>query len=226
MTEYKQLADTPRQSILDKDATLADGSRAAADYDNSTELDLVADAYLFVGYDTTAPTAGDLVAELYNLTGDGETPEMFQTGGDGTVGRDVNPSRGLVGTFTAINPSIKTGTITGATAANPVVISDTAHGLTGITHTYISGVGGMTEINDRFFEVERIDDDSYRLLGENGSGHTAYTSGGTWWEVDVLEIKNLPLGPNGNRFVVENVSGQLFGAEWELKAKPKKAQSA
>lgn len=225
MTEFKQLADTLRQDLMDTDATLATTNRASADYDNSSELDLVADVWLFVPYDTTPPSASDSVAELYVLYGDGETPEMFSTGGDGTVGKDVNPQKGLVGAFRAINPSTSTGTITGASQANPVVIDDVAFGGATGDHVYISGVSGMTEINDRFFEIEKVNDDSYKLLNEDGTGHTAYTSGGTWFEVDVMLIKNVTLGPNGNRFVLENVSGQTFSAEWELKMKPKKGQA-
>ena len=83
----------------------------------------------------------------------------------------------------------------------------------------------MTEINDRFFEIANVATNTFELKGEDGTGHTAYTSGGTWWEIDVMQIKNVPLGPKGNRVVVENVSGQTYSAEWELKMKPKKGQS-
>ena len=37
----------------------------------------------------------------------------------------------------------------------------------------------MTEINDTLFTVTRVDANNFTLDGEDGTGHTAYTSGGT-----------------------------------------------
>jgi hypothetical protein len=70
--------------------------------------------------------------------------------------------------------------ITGATTADPVVITANNHGLqTGDTCT-ITDVGGMVEINDRTFTVTRVDANTFSLDGEDGTGHTAYTSGGSF----------------------------------------------
>jgi len=74
---------------------------------------------------------------------------------------------------------VETGTITGATVASPVVITDVAHGLTTGDEVYISGVLGMTDLNDEIYTVTVIDVDSFSL-GVDGSAYTAYTSGGTW----------------------------------------------
>jgi hypothetical protein len=74
----------------------------------------------------------------------------------------------------------KTQAITGATQADPVVITANNHGLqTGDTCT-ITDVGGMVEINDRTFTVTRVDANTFSLDGEDGTGHTAYTSGGSF----------------------------------------------
>jgi hypothetical protein len=74
----------------------------------------------------------------------------------------------------------KTQAITGATTADPVVITANNHGLqTGDTCT-ITDVGGMVEINDRTFTVTRVDANTFSLDGEDGTGHTAYTSGGSF----------------------------------------------
>jgi hypothetical protein len=74
----------------------------------------------------------------------------------------------------------KTQAITGATAADPVVITSNDHGLqTGDTCT-ITGVVGMVEINDRTFTVTRVDANEFSLDSEDGTGHTAYSSGGTF----------------------------------------------
>lgn len=106
MAEIRLLRDTSLQTVIDKNATLTNNSRAAGDYDNSTELDLWCDVYLQVQYDTGPPAVGTKVAELYVLPGDGETTEVFPDGGDGTVGTDDTPQQiFLVGSFESINPS-------------------------------------------------------------------------------------------------------------------------
>lgn len=106
MADIKLRDATALQTVIDKNAALADGARAAGDYDNGTALDLYCSAYLTVQYDTTAPSAGDKVAELYLLLGDGEASEVFPVGGDGTVGANVTPQMAHhVGSFESRNPS-------------------------------------------------------------------------------------------------------------------------
>ena len=73
-----------------------------------------------------------------------------------------------------------TGTITGATQADPVVITNVAHGLSTDDTIFVTGVEGMIEINDRKFVITRIDDDSFELNNEDGLLHTLYTTGGSW----------------------------------------------
>lgn len=88
-------------------ASLADGVRAAGDYDNSANLDMWCHAYLTVQWDTTPPTAGDIVAELYLLPGDGETSQVFPEGGDAGLGSDKTPQKMfLVGVFETVDPSV------------------------------------------------------------------------------------------------------------------------
>lgn len=70
--------------------------------------------------------------------------------------------------------------ISGATQADPVVITSTAHGLADGDVVTVRSVGGMTEINDRQFTVNSTAANTFELVGENGTGHTAYTSGGYW----------------------------------------------
>lgn len=73
----------------------------------------------------------------------------------------------------------KAVTITGATQANPCVITATAHGFrTGITVT-ITGVGGMTQLNGNTYTITVINANSFSLDGVNSTGYGAYTSGGT-----------------------------------------------
>lgn len=75
-------------------------------------------------------------------------------------------------------------TITGATQADPVVITATAHGFTTGDEVYVAGVGGMTDLNGRNFFVTVLTPDTFSiqtLNGDNvdGTGYGAYTSGGT-----------------------------------------------
>jgi hypothetical protein len=73
------------------------------------------------------------------------------------------------------------GTITGATQANPVVItSATAHGLTTGDRVFITAVSGMTQINNRMFTITVVDSTRFSLNGENGTGHSGYSGGGAW----------------------------------------------
>ncbi len=75
--------------------------------------------------------------------------------------------------------------ISGATAANPVVVTDVAHGFSNGDEIYIAGVVGMTELNGRRFKIKNKAADTYELIDNetganiNGSGYTAYSSGGT-----------------------------------------------
>jgi hypothetical protein len=73
-----------------------------------------------------------------------------------------------------------TGNITSATQANPVVIGSTAHGRSTGDRVYISGVVGMTAINGIGPLITVVDANSFSLDGVDGTGYSAYTSGGTW----------------------------------------------
>jgi hypothetical protein len=69
--------------------------------------------------------------------------------------------------------------ITGATAANPVVITSAAHGYSNGERVIISGVSGMVQLNNREFTVANVTANTYELSGINGTTYTAYSSGGT-----------------------------------------------
>jgi len=74
--------------------------------------------------------------------------------------------------------------ISGATAADPVVITATSHGYSDGDEVYIASVAGMTELNGRYFRVANKTTHTFELqdlFGNDvdGSNFTAYTSGGT-----------------------------------------------
>jgi len=76
--------------------------------------------------------------------------------------------------------------MSGATQANPVrVTTSAAHGLSTGDEVHIDNVVGMTEINGLTFTITVFDADEFDLDGEDGTGHTAYVSGGDIWLVRV-----------------------------------------
>lgn len=79
-------------------------------------------------------------------------------------------------------------TITGITAANPPVVTSAAHGLANGTIVVITGVVGMTEVNNRAFVVAATAANTFELKGVDGTGYTAYTSGGSATPQTMTEV--------------------------------------
>lgn len=77
--------------------------------------------------------------------------------------------------------------ISGATQADPVVITTSEeHTLITGDKIEITGIGGMTELNNKTFYVNRLSTTTVELFttsdlstSEDGTSHTGYTSGGT-----------------------------------------------
>jgi len=75
---------------------------------------------------------------------------------------------------------VSTPAISAATQANPVQITTSAaHGLSTGNMALITGVVGMTQLNDRIYTVTVIDATRFTLDGVDGTGFTAWSSGGT-----------------------------------------------
>jgi len=71
----------------------------------------------------------------------------------------------------------KTATVTGASKTNPVVITATNTFVNGEV-VRISGVLGMTELNEQEYTVANVSGADFELSGINGIGFTTYISGG------------------------------------------------
>lgn len=74
--------------------------------------------------------------------------------------------------------------ITGVTQANPAVVTSASHGYSNGDEVYIESVGGMTQVNRRFFKVAGVTTNTFQLQDQfgnavNSTGYSAYTSGGT-----------------------------------------------
>lgn len=89
--------------------------------------------------------------------------------------------------------------ITGITQANPGVVTAAAHGLSNGDRVVITGVAGMTQVNNREFTVAGATANTFQLSGVNTTGYDAYSSGGQvaeiyelvlpYVEADLFEIK-------------------------------------
>lgn len=74
--------------------------------------------------------------------------------------------------------------ITAITKANPAVVTVTGHGYSNGDWVYIESVGGMTEVNNKFYKVAGVTANTFQLNDTDGnaidsSAYTTYTSGGT-----------------------------------------------
>jgi hypothetical protein len=68
--------------------------------------------------------------------------------------------------------------ISGASQANPAVITATSHGYANGDDVYISGITGMSELNGRSFTVAGVTTNTFQLSGCDSTTYTAYASGG------------------------------------------------
>ncbi|TXG77627.1 hypothetical protein E6Q11_02540 [Candidatus Dojkabacteria bacterium] len=69
-------------------------------------------------------------------------------------------------------------TITGATQANPVVITSASHGLSNGDEVRIYDVMGMEELNGNVYTLANVAANTFELSGINGTAFGAYISGG------------------------------------------------
>ncbi len=94
------------------------------------------------------------------------------------------------------------GTITGASATNPVVITNVDHNLQNGSIITIDNVGGMTQLNGNTYTVTVVTDNTFSLNGIDGTAFTAYTSGGTWTSTNTFAFTLF--GNNLNPFPQNN----------------------
>lgn len=89
----------------------------------------------------------------------------------------------VAGNIFKINPGMTciaaAKAITGATQTNPVQLTIAAHGYTTGRPAMITGVVGMTQLNDKMYRLTVIDANTVSLDGVDGTAFTAYASGGS-----------------------------------------------
>ena len=79
-----------------------------------------------------------------------------------------------------INSSQLCGFITGATKANPCLITSPDHSLLTGSVIYIANVQGMTELNAALYTITVTGPNNFTLNNIDSTGFTAYKKGGIW----------------------------------------------
>src|SRR6187402_134930 len=74
----------------------------------------------------------------------------------------------------------KTGLITGATQTNPAEITSVGHTLSTGDTVRVTGVLGMTQLNNNTYTITVTGVNTFTLDGIDATGFTAYISGGIW----------------------------------------------
>lgn len=65
-----------------------------------------------------------------------------------------------------------------ALQTNPCILTVPGHGYKNGTQVYVDGVQGMTELNEKYYFINVIDENTIELEGVDASGFTPYSSGG------------------------------------------------
>ena len=126
---------------------------------------------------TISDGGSDQVWVVVNRTINGGTKRYIEVfdNGDGT-----DSIHGYADSFLTLSTP---ATISGATAANPVVITATSHPFSDSDTIKIKDVVGMTELNGRTFTVANSTSNTFELSGVDGTSYTAYSSGGEAFEM-------------------------------------------
>lgn len=146
------------------------------------------------------------------------------------VGSYANQARGTITPGKSISDAQwQTGLprlITGASKSNPVVINSLAHGFSNGDAIYITGVKGMTQLNNKMFTVKNASLNAFELSGVNGNSYSKYTSNGTIEKCITtsceVEVKANGHGQsNGDHVVISGVKGMTqintgSNATWQI----------
>ena len=109
------------------------------------------------------------------------------------------------------------GSITSATQTSPVVVTIPSHNVSTGTYVKIMNVSGMIELNDNQYWVNRLNDSELALYIDNiissplnGTGFTAYSSGGIAGRV-LARNNNIAIGNNAAEKLVDGQKNFFFG---------------
>jgi hypothetical protein len=110
-----------------------------------------------------------------------------------------------------------TKSITNATKHNPVRITSNGHGFSNGDWVYIWNVSGMTQLNNRAFQVTNASANEFRLSGVNGSGYNDYWGGGSVIKCVAANCNTVITSnnhgyANGDWVYVTDVQGSTLGS--------------
>lgn len=133
-----------------------------------------------------------------------DTSETDKNLGNATAGTILLALNGYLLRMRKDNASVN---VTGATKANPCVLTAPVHGFKSGQVVSVRNVGGMTQLNNdpqpgpytRDFQIVVIDADHFSLVGVDSSGFSSYTSGGT---VGLAWLLVPGMGGTGNRATI------------------------
>lgn len=121
------------------------------------------------------------------------------------VFKNAHIKRGVIrkrnGTEVFARFAVAQGAITDITQANPAVVTQVNHGFTTGQQIYITGVVGMTEVNNTLFTVTSLSANTYSLDGIDSTAYTAYVSGGIGWyfqDEPIMGLKTF-IKPDGTK---------------------------
>lgn len=142
-----------------------------------------------------------VTADTFRLEGSNTSSEPAYVGGgdwlvnNGPVRYKVTANSAETGEESRAGLFIGPLTINAISKANPAVLDTVSqHGLVDGDEIYISGVGGMTELNNRRFTVSVVDPNTVKLYRTDRSpvdstGYGTYTSGGNLFPARTLDLE-------------------------------------
>jgi len=121
----------------------------------------------------------------------------------------VTPTRTITGASWSTGAS---KSISAATKANPVRITSNNHGFSNGDRVWISGVNGMTQLNNKAYTVAGRTTNTFQLSGVNGTSYNTYSSGGTIRKCQVSDCSIVITASghgytNGDTIYIDGVGG-------------------
>jgi Flp pilus assembly protein TadG len=121
--------------------------------------------------------------------------------------------------------------ITGATRANPVVVTSPGHGLANGEMIRITGVNGMTDLNNNYYRVANVTATDFSLRNQsdtndiNGSSYSTYGSGGTvtCFDYGCSTLRFVNMDNDWTNFAASGCVTERTGAEKYTDAAPSTA---
>lgn len=141
--------------------------------------------------DVTGFGGWNSAALLFDGTSEQVVANIFRLGYGGRAEAVLIGNTTGTGNGTAVKllTDAKNATPSAISKTNPVEVTSVGHGFETGDNVYAFGIGGMTELNNRYFIVTKTGADTFTLNSEDGTGHTTFTSGGTFglktWLMDI-----------------------------------------